>query len=49
MIFKGDKITSVEAAEMGLVLKSVPNDQFYTVVEALAARIVSVPFNQLVI
>ncbi|MFK7754760.1 MAG: crotonase/enoyl-CoA hydratase family protein [Sedimentitalea sp.] len=47
MLFTGDKITGVEAAEMGLVLKSVPPDQLDDAVEALAARMSTVPINQL--
>ena len=47
MMFTGDKITGVEAAEMGLVLKSVPDAQLDAEVEALAARMASVPINQL--
>jgi len=47
MMFTGDKISGVEAAEMGLVLKSVPDDQLDDEVEALAARMASVPINQL--
>lgn len=47
MMFTGDKITGVEAAEMGLILKSVPADQLDAEVEALAERMVSVPLNQL--
>ena len=47
MMFTGDKITGVEAAEMGLILKSVTADQLDTEVEALAERMVSVPLNQL--
>ena len=47
MMFTGDKISGVEAAEMGLVLKSVPDDQLDAEVEALAARMASVPINQL--
>lgn len=47
MMFTGDKITGVEAAEMGLVLKSVPEDQLDNEVESLAARMASVPINQL--
>ena len=35
------------AAEMGLVLKSVPDDQLDAEVEVLAARMVTVPINQL--
>lgn len=47
MMFTGDRITGVEAAEMGLVLKSVPDDQLDDQVEALAARVATVPINQL--
>ncbi len=47
MMFTGDKITGREAAEMGLVLKSVPEDQLDAEVEGLAARMASVPINQL--
>lgn len=47
MMFTGDKITGAEAAEMGLVLKSVPADQLDAEVEALAARMATVPVNQL--
>ena len=48
MMFTGDKINGIEAAEIGLVLKSVPDDQLDAEVEALASRIASVPINQLV-
>jgi enoyl-CoA hydratase len=47
MMFTGDKINGIEAAEMGLVLKSVPDDQLDAEVEALSSRIASVPINQL--
>jgi enoyl-CoA hydratase len=47
MMFTGDKINGIEAAEIGLVLKSVPDDQLDGEVEALASRIASVPINQL--
>lgn len=47
MMFTGDKINGREAAEMGLVMKSVPDDQLDAEVEALARRISSVPVNQL--
>ena len=47
MMFTGDKISGIEAAEMGLVLKSVPNDQLDAEVEALATRMATVPVNQL--
>jgi enoyl-CoA hydratase len=47
MMFTGDKIKGIEAAEIGLVLKSVPDHQLDAEVEALASRIASVPINQL--
>ncbi len=47
MLFTGDKISGREAAEIGLVLKSVPDEQLDAEVEALAARMFMVPVNQL--
>ena len=47
MMFTGDKINGIEAAEIGLVLKSVPDDQLNDEVEALATRMATVPINQL--
>ena len=47
MMFTGDKITGREAAATGLVLKSVPDDQLDTEIDALAERMASVPVNQL--
>lgn len=47
MLFTGDKITGVEAADMGLVLKSVPDDELDKAFDALADRMASVPVNQL--
>ncbi|MDQ2091739.1 crotonase/enoyl-CoA hydratase family protein [Marimonas arenosa] len=47
MLFTGDKITGREAAEMGLVLKAVSADALDDTVEEMAARIASVPTNQL--
>ncbi|TMV10309.1 crotonase/enoyl-CoA hydratase family protein [Ruegeria sediminis] len=47
MLFTGDKITGREAAEMGLVLKAAPADQLDGAVEELAARMATVPINQL--
>jgi len=47
MLFTGDKITGREAEEMGLILKAVPDDQLDAEVEAMAARMASVPVNQL--
>ncbi len=47
VLFTGDQITGLEAAAMGLVLKSVPEDSLNEEVEAMAQRISSVPINQL--
>lgn len=47
MLFTGDLITGKEAAEMGLILKSVPADQLDAEVQKLADRIKGVPRNQL--
>ena len=47
MMFTGDKIRGPEAADMGLVLKSVPDDALDDAVESLAARMATVPINQL--
>lgn len=47
MMFTGDKITGREAAEMGLVLQSVPEADLDQTVEALAQRMATVPVNQL--
>lgn len=47
MLLTGDKISGVEAAQMGLILKSVPEDQLDDEVARLAGRIATVPRNQL--
>ena len=47
MMFTGDKITGREAADMGLVLQSVPEAELDETVEALASRMARVPVNQL--
>ena len=47
MLFTGDKIDVREAAELGLVLKAVPDAELDEEVENLAHRIASVPQNQL--
>lgn len=47
MLFTGDLVTGVEAAEMGLVLESVPEADLDARVDALAARMAGVPKNQL--
>ena len=45
--FTGDKITGIEAAALGLVLKAVPADRLDDEVDALAHRMATVPQNQL--
>jgi len=47
MLFTGDRITGREAADMGLVLEAVPDEALDDRVEELAARMASVPINQL--
>lgn len=47
MLLTGDLITGTEAAELGLVLKSVPLAELDESVEKLALRMASVPKNQL--
>tara|TARA_Y100000991_G_C21947867_1_gene338287 strand:- start:160 stop:1008 length:849 start_codon:yes stop_codon:yes gene_type:complete len=47
ILFTGDQITGNEAAAMGLVLKSVPEDKLNDEIEAMANRLTSVPINQL--
>lgn len=47
MLLTGDKINGREAADMGLVLKAVPKVDLDDEVERLAARMASVPVNQL--
>ena len=47
VLFTGDQITGLEAAAMGLVLKSVPEYSLNEEVEAMAERLSSVPINQL--
>ncbi len=47
MLFTGDVVSGAEARDMGLVLDAVPPDELDARVDALAARIASVPRNQL--
>lgn len=47
MLFTGDKITGREAADMGLVMEAVHADALDDRAEALAARMATVPVNQL--
>jgi len=47
MLLTGDRIDGREAERIGLVLKAVPADRLDAEVEALAARMATVPVNQL--
>ena len=47
MMLTGDKVSGVEAAQMGLVLKSVPAADLDAEVDAFANRMATVPVNQL--
>ncbi len=47
MLLTGDKIDGREAERIGLILKAVPAQELDTEVDALAARMASVPINQL--
>ena len=47
MLFTGDRITGVEAEQIGLILKAVPDDKLDDAVEKMADRMASVPINQL--
>jgi enoyl-CoA hydratase len=47
MLFTGDKISGREAEEIGLILKAAPDDRLDEEVESLAARMATVPINQL--
>lgn len=47
MLLTGDLIDGAEAERIGLVSESVPADELDDAVEALAARMASVPLNQL--
>lgn len=47
MLFTGDLVSGVEAAEMGLVHEAVPAAELDTAVQALCDRIKGVPRNQL--
>lgn len=47
MLLTGDKVSGVEAADMGLVLKAVPSAELDAEVERLAERMATVPINQL--
>ena len=47
VLFTGDQIDGKEAAALGLVLKSVPENKLDEEVEAMASRLSTVPINQL--
>ncbi|MDP6081441.1 MAG: crotonase/enoyl-CoA hydratase family protein [Arenicellales bacterium] len=47
MLFTGDLVTGTEAADMGLVLQAVPQDQLDNAVSTLVDRIKGIPKNQL--
>jgi enoyl-CoA hydratase len=47
MLLTGDKINGAEAERIGLVCKAVPADQLDAETERLAARMATVPVNQL--
>ncbi len=47
MLFTGDLVSGAQAKSMGLVLDAVPHDQLDATVDRLAARMVGVPRNQL--
>ncbi len=47
MLFTGDLVTGKEAEEMGLILKSIPEEQLDAEVARLCDRIKGVPRNQL--
>ena len=47
LLFTGDRIDGREAEALGLVHKAVPSERLDEEVEALAARIATVPVNQL--
>ncbi|GFF52805.1 3-hydroxypropionyl-coenzyme A dehydratase [Aspergillus lentulus] len=46
MLFTGDLLSGKEAADMGLILKAVPESQLEKAVQLLADRIKDVPANQ---
>lgn len=48
MLLTGDKITGIEAEKLGLVLKSVPQEQLDDEIQGLAQRMATVPINQLI-
>ncbi|SEP06869.1 crotonase/enoyl-CoA hydratase family protein [Aquisalimonas asiatica] len=47
MLFTGDRITGTEAERLGLIYRAAPPDKLDREAEALAARMATVPVNQL--
>ena len=47
MTFTGDQIDGKEAEKLGLILKSVPENQLNSEVESMANRLATIPINQL--
>ena len=47
MMFTGHRVSGVEVAGMGFLLKSVPDNQLHAEVAALATRMATVPISQL--
>ena len=47
MLFTGDLVTGTEAANMGLILQAVPQDQLDNAVAVLVDRVKGIPKNQL--
>jgi len=46
-LFTGDEITAAEAAEIGMILECVPDDELHDRATALAQRMALLPLNQL--
>ena len=46
-LFTGDELTAAEAAEVGMILECVPDDELHERSTALAQRIALLPLNQL--
>ena len=47
MTCTGDQIDGKEAEKLGLILKSVPENQLNSEVESMASRLATIPINQL--
>ncbi len=46
-LFTGDELTATEAAEVGMILECVPDDELHDHAVALARRMATLPLNQL--